>query len=59
MLVSGREDGRYPTLDELRERVTEDARQALIRAKTDEAIQEIVDSYDVRLRYEPDETAAQ
>ena len=59
VLVSGREGGRYPTLDELRERVTEDARQALIRAKTDEAIQEIVDSYDVRLRYESDETAAQ
>lgn len=41
-------DGRQPVLDELIDRVREDAKRAAVKRKREEAIQTIVDSYEVR-----------
>lgn len=44
--------GREGTLEELAERVREDARRARTREETEAAIQDVVDAYDVRIEYE-------
>jgi hypothetical protein len=41
-------EGRYPDLEEVRERVRSDAEQAEIDTMQDKAIQAIVDTYEVR-----------
>lgn len=49
VLVEGRAEGRLPSLDEVRSRVVQEARDAAIRARTEAALQEIVDRYEVRI----------
>jgi hypothetical protein len=49
VLVAKSEAGRTPALDEIRDRVEDDARRALAQRKTEAAIQQIIDSYEVRL----------
>ncbi len=53
VLLVTNEPGREPALTEVEDRVREDARRAAIRESTDEAIEEIVGTYDVRVVYEP------
>jgi len=53
VLVSNQEEGRYPEVQEIQERVAEDARQATIREQAEEAIAAIVGSYDAELTYAP------
>lgn len=50
MLITN-EPGREPELSEIEGRVREDAKRAMIRDKTEEAIGDIVDAYDVRVTY--------
>jgi hypothetical protein len=56
VLLITNEAGRDPELREIEGRVWEDARRAMIRQKKEEAIAEIVETYDVQLLYEPDST---
>ncbi|MEM9729730.1 MAG: peptidyl-prolyl cis-trans isomerase [Myxococcota bacterium] len=49
VMVTAHEDGRTPALEEVRGRVVEDARAATIRSQTQEAIESIVEEYDVRI----------
>ena len=53
LMLTRREPGRDAELAEIRGRVLEDARRALIRERTDEAVQEIIDSYEVQVSYVP------
>ena len=48
VLLTKKVEGRYPGLDEIRERVRGDAEQAEIDTMQDKAIQAIVDTYEVR-----------
>jgi hypothetical protein len=48
VLLTRKVEGRYPDLDEVRERVRSDAEQAEIDTMQDKAIQAIVDTYEVR-----------
>ena len=59
LMLTHKANGRYPALDEIRERVKGDAQRAAIRDKTEEAIQAIIGSYNVRLVYEPSVTTTQ
>ncbi|MFW2388713.1 MAG: peptidyl-prolyl cis-trans isomerase [Polyangiales bacterium] len=52
VLLTTNEPGREPELAELRDRVYDDARRAMIREETETAIADIVDAYDVRVLYE-------
>lgn len=56
VLLITNQPGRDPELREIEGRVREDARRAMIQEKTEEAIAEIVETYDVRLLYEPNST---
>jgi hypothetical protein len=57
VLLTTNEPGRDPDLSELEGRVREDARRAMIREQTEEAITDIVGTYDVRVVYEREDTA--
>jgi hypothetical protein len=48
VLLTRKVEGRYPDLEEVRERVRSDAEQAEIDTMQDKAIQAIVDTYEVR-----------
>lgn len=52
VLLTTNEPGREPELAELRDRIHEDARRAMVREETEDAIAEVVDAYDVRVLYE-------
>jgi parvulin-like peptidyl-prolyl isomerase len=52
VLLTTNEPGREPELGEIEDRVVEDWRRSMIRRKTDDAIADIVDTYDVRITYE-------
>ena len=52
VLLTTNEPGREPELAELRDRIHEDARRAMIREETESAIAEVVEAYDVRVVYE-------
>ena len=51
VLLTTNEPGRDPELAELEDRVREDARRAMIREETEAAIDDIVETYDVRIVY--------
>ena len=51
VLLTTNEPGRDPELAELEGRVREDARRAMIREETEAAIDDIVETYDVRIVY--------
>lgn len=55
VMLTTNEPGREPTLEEIKGRVIDDARRAAIRERTKEAIDDIVDAYDVRIVYQRDE----
>lgn len=55
VMLTTNEPGREPTLEEIKGRVIDDARRAAIRERTGEAIDDIVDAYDVRIVYQRDE----
>lgn len=61
VMLTKNQPGRYPTLDEVRSRVNEDARRARAKERTEEAIARIVGSYDIQITYQPPagETGAQ
>ena len=52
VMVSKRVDGRVPELAEVQDRVADDARREAVRERNDEAIQRIVDGYEVQRSYE-------
>ena len=54
VLLITNEPGRDPDLEEIEGRVREDWKRWLIRAETESAIEDIVESYDVRVVYAPD-----
>lgn len=54
VLLTTNEAGRHPELAEVEGRVREDWRRAAIRKKTEEAIADIVEAYDVRIEYQRD-----
>jgi len=58
VMLTTSEPGRDPELAELEGRVREDATRARIREEADAAITDIVDSYEVRVLYEPPPSTA-
>ncbi len=52
VMLATNEPGREPTLEEIKGRLIDDARRAAVRKRTAEAIDDIVDAYDVRIVYE-------
>ncbi|MGD8825373.1 MAG: peptidylprolyl isomerase [Myxococcales bacterium] len=52
MLITN-EPGREPELSEIEGRVREDAKRAMIRQKTDEAVEDIIGAYHVEVTYRP------
>jgi hypothetical protein len=52
VLLTTSEPGRDPELAEIEGRVLEDWKRSEIRRRTEEAIEDIVESYDVRIEYE-------
>lgn len=55
VMLTTNEPGREPTLEEIKGQVIDDARRAAVRERTAEAIDDIVDAYDVRIVYQHDE----
>jgi len=53
VMVSKKEEGRFPELNEIVGQVQVDAKEAFIKNKTDEAINDIIEGYDVDIVYEP------
>lgn len=51
VLLITNEPGREPELAEIESRVREDARRAIVREKTEEAIADVAKTYDVRVTY--------
>jgi ribosomal protein L29 len=59
VMVTQRQPGRMPSLEEVRSRVEQEAKRALTEERTKEATQQIVDSYEVDIVYEkPEEKLA-
>ena len=54
VMLTMKQVGRYPELEEVLSRVTEDARREFIKEQNDKTIQGIIDGYDVRVEYEVD-----
>ena len=52
VMVSNSQPGRDPTLDEIKGRIVDDAQRADVRERTEGVINDIVESYDVRIEYE-------
>ena len=52
VLLTTSEPGREPELAEIEGRVREDWRRSVIRAETESAIADVVDSYEVQVSYE-------
>jgi hypothetical protein len=54
VLLTKHTEGLYPPLEEVEDAVREDALRLAIRRANDKAVQAIVDTYDIRMDYEPD-----
>ena len=52
VMLTMKQVGRYPELEEVLARVTEDARRENIKKLNDDTIQGIIDGYDVRVEYD-------
>ena len=52
VMLTMKQVGRYPELEEVRSRVTEDTRRENIKKLNDDTIQGIIDGYDVRVEYD-------
>jgi hypothetical protein len=59
VMITRKQAGRLPAIEEIHERVVEDARRSAIRRRVETAVGDLVDTYDVRLVYEPDDPGAQ
>ena len=55
MLVK-KEEGHYPKFNEVKERISSDARYESVKQKSDDAIRDIIDEYDVRIVYKRPES---
>ena len=53
VMLTMKQVGRYPELDEVMRRVKEDARREFIKEQNEMTIQGIIDQYDVRVEYIP------
>ncbi len=51
VLLTNKADGRYPDLDEVKDRVRQDVERVKLNEAQDRAVQAIVDTYDVRRSY--------
>lgn len=58
VMLTAKQEGREPVLEEIRGRVAEDVTREAIRATTDEAVDALIATYDVRIAYEGDGDAA-
>ena len=56
IMISQRGEGRFPELEEIDDRVRDDARRAWIREKTEAVIDELIKNYDIRVVFETDPT---
>ncbi len=52
VMLTKKEPGKYPDLNEVIDRVSDDAQRVYIRKKNEETIQGIIDGYEVRVVYE-------
>jgi len=52
VMLTKKEPGKYPDLNEIIDRVSDDAQREYIRKKNEETIQGIIDGYDVKVTYE-------
>ncbi len=52
VMLTKKEDGRYPDYEEVAERIANDANYEAVRERSEESINEIVDTYDIRIVYE-------
>lgn len=59
VMVSGKQDGRYPDLVEMRKRVEKELRREQIREMANQMAQQIIDTYDVQVEYQRKEKLAQ
>ncbi|UCE87591.1 MAG: peptidyl-prolyl cis-trans isomerase [Deltaproteobacteria bacterium] len=59
VMVTRREAGRLPAIEEIRGRVVEDARRDAIRRRVESSVGAIVDGYDVRVVYRPEAREAE
>lgn len=55
VMLTINENERYPELDEIYDRVKQDARYKYTKEETEKSIQEIIDSYDVKIVYKNNE----
>jgi hypothetical protein len=55
IMMTDRSPARYLELDEIRQRVQNDARRERMKELDDAVIQSVIDAYDVRIDYEPSE----
>ena len=49
VMLTWKEPGRFPTLEEIYDRVKDDAEREAVRQRTEQAIDEIIESYDIRI----------
>ena len=54
LMVTSHDEGRYPELQEVRERVKQDAIYERSRDMSEKNVNEIIEGYDVRIQYEQD-----
>jgi hypothetical protein len=54
VMVTSNEEGRYPEIGEVYERVKQDTEYALTKKRTEKTIKDIIDSYDVKIVYKKD-----
>jgi hypothetical protein len=52
VMLTKKEDGRYPYYEEVEERIANDANYEAVRERSEESIKEIVDTYDIRIVYD-------
>jgi len=59
VMVSGKQDGRYPDLTEVRQRVEKELRREQVREMANQMAQQIIDTYDVQVEYQRQDKLAQ
>ena len=53
VMVSKNEEGRFPEMQEIKSQLVVDAKEDLIKTKTEEAIQKIIDQYNIDIVFKP------
>lgn len=54
VMMTSNEEGRYPEIGEIYERVKQDTKYAVTKKRTEKTIKDIIDSYDVKIVYKKD-----